>query len=163
AGACERGVQGQYRRQVLVRVAAERQTQLMELEVMSDHDRPRRSLRRRGTVASCSVRGRWYVQLVRGSGEVQRDLDSTLLARLAVEDTLDARSAALAFPSATPLLQGVAARTYERGGAPLGASERVAVKEDADTAREGRRRRSRKARAAENDRQVDARAAAPPL
>ncbi|HTP24492.1 MAG TPA: hypothetical protein VMK12_02385 [Anaeromyxobacteraceae bacterium] len=40
-----------------------------------------------------------------GAGEVQRDLYSAFLPRLVVENTLDARSAALAFPGAKPLLR----------------------------------------------------------
>ncbi len=43
-----------------------------------------------------------------GSGEVQRDLYSAFLARFVEADTLDARSAALAFPSAKPLLRRAA-------------------------------------------------------
>ncbi len=43
-----------------------------------------------------------------GSGEVQRDLYSAFLARFVVNNTLDARSAAVAFPSAKPLLRRAA-------------------------------------------------------
>ncbi|HTP30065.1 MAG TPA: hypothetical protein VMK12_30960, partial [Anaeromyxobacteraceae bacterium] len=52
----------------------------------------------------------------------QRDLYSAFLPRFVVENTLDARSAALAFPGAKPLLRRAAsertARTCERGGLP---------------------------------------------
>ncbi len=43
-----------------------------------------------------------------GSGEVQRDLYSAFLARFVDADKLDARSAALAFPAAKPLLRRAA-------------------------------------------------------
>jgi len=52
----------------------------------------------------------------------QRNLYSAFLPRFVVENTLDARSAALAFPGAKPLLRRAAsertARTCERGGLP---------------------------------------------
>ena len=62
-----------------------------------------------------------YGVLGDGAGEVQRDLYSAFLPRFVVENTLDARSAVLAFPGAKPLLRRAAsertARTCERGGA----------------------------------------------
>jgi transposase len=55
-----------------------------------------------------------------GSGEVQRDLYSAFLARFVVEDTLDARSAGLAFPSAKPLLRRAASSEQHEPASGVG-------------------------------------------
>ncbi len=55
-----------------------------------------------------------------GSGEVQRDLYSAFLARFVEADTLDARSAALAFPSAKPLLRRAASSEQHEPASGVG-------------------------------------------
>lgn len=55
-----------------------------------------------------------------GSGEVQRDLYSAFLARFVDEDTLDARSAAVAFPAAKPLLRRAASSEHQEPASGVG-------------------------------------------
>jgi hypothetical protein len=83
---------------------------VIELEVMPDHVHalvevhPQYGIHRLGK----AMKGVSSRVLGDGSGEVQRDLYSAFLARFVDEDTLDARNAALAFPSAKPLLRRAA-------------------------------------------------------
>ena len=55
-----------------------------------------------------------------GSGEVQRDLYSAFLARFVEQDTLDARNAAVAFPSAKPLLRRAASGEQHEPASGMG-------------------------------------------
>jgi hypothetical protein len=55
-----------------------------------------------------------------GSGEVQRDLYSAFLARFVDADELDARSAAVAFPAAKPLLRRAASSEYHEPASGVG-------------------------------------------
>jgi transposase len=72
-----------------------------------------------GTYAKKPLSQRVHV-LGDGSGEVQRDLYSAFLARFVDADTLDARNAALAFPSAKPLLRRAASSEQHEPASGVG-------------------------------------------
>jgi putative transposase len=106
-----------------------------------------------------------------GSGGVQRDLYSAFLARFVDADTLDARSAAVAFPAAKPLLRRAASSEQNEPASGVGfpapprarARQSGSPVEERRTRSRGRRRRSRKARAPESDRRDDGTPSSQPL